>query len=178
MCCFPSSELEFSKKSPESWLPKIKKLSQTIQQKLLQFAVNNGAKLSFEKVENGNEVLVASFENDEKGEKIIKFLTNVCFLGNFVAHGSTVLWERCQIKKSNCAEKIAGNQIWLYCAKKPFTPIFRALVSCLIGFSPCSINCNFDKILGQFEYIETYFGFSGAPATHDYIYLLPKEFAR
>lgn len=114
------------KKSPESWLSKIKKLSQIIQQKLLQFAVNNGAKLDFEKVQNENEVLVASFE---KGEKLIKFLINICFLGNFVVHGSTILWKRCQMKKSNCAEKIASNLTGLYCAKKLFAPIFRAFSS-------------------------------------------------
>ncbi len=153
----------------------IESTDQTLAQKLLRFALNSGAKLGFEKSKEGNMIAVVSFENTEN---LTEFLTQTCFLGDFVGHGSSILWEKSKPKQANCGEKKDGNLVGTYCAKEWIMVMFRALVGGINGKSPPSVNCIFNPVTQKFEVLESYFGFSGTPAQEGYLYLFPQEFSR
>lgn len=159
----------------QSQFPKIiESPDQTLAQKLLKFALNSGAKLGFEKSKEGNMIAVVSFENVEN---LTNFLTQTCFLGDFVGHGSSIFWERSKPKQANCGEKEDGNLVGTYCAKKWIMMMFRAFVGGINGKSPSSVNCIFNPVTQKFEVLKSYFGFSGTPAQEGYLYVFQKRIA-
>ena len=121
----PQREMEKNLAKSEFEIDKLWLNNENLNQKLMRNALENGAKLVFEKDINGTELPFVEFEN---AQDLYNFLDKLSKIEVFF-HGSPFVIETLKPHKAKCSVKKEGNRNGIFFARRWAVPFFLCNLS-------------------------------------------------